>query len=150
GSPARATRNAWWMAPGISEGWRTSNIPLTIGRSSAALGSEWTCPIGAPGARFTSVTMPTTGTLSSNASPIPVIALVKPGPGTTQNTPTPPVARAEASAMMLADDSFATSRYGTWWAFRASHSSLFWAPGTPKTQGVPSHQRAAAAAWAPV
>ena len=45
------------------------------------MGSPWTWPIGRPGARSTSVTMPTIGTLSSSASPMPVIALVRPGPG---------------------------------------------------------------------
>ena len=52
--------------------------------------------------------------------------------------------------MTLAEASLVTSRYGTPWALKASQSSLFWAPGTPKTQGTPSQQRAAAAAWAPV
>src|SRR6185312_17219691 len=102
--------------------------------------------MGAFGARLTSVTRPTIGTLSARASPIPVIAFVKPGPGTTQKTPTPPVTRAEASAMMLADDSVATSKYGTPRALNASQSSLFCAPGTPKTQAIPSQQSAAAAA----
>ncbi len=35
---------------------------------------------------------------------MPVMALVRPGPGTTLKTPTSPVARAAASAMTLADD----------------------------------------------
>ena len=41
-----------------------------------------------------SLTIPTTGMLSKSASPIPVRALVNPGPGTTEKTPTSPVARA--------------------------------------------------------
>ena len=57
-----------------------------------------------------SVMMPTIGMLSQSASPMPVMALVSPGPGTTEKTPTSPVARAEASAMTLAEDSLATSK----------------------------------------
>ena len=64
------------------------------------------------GDRFTSVTMPTIGTLSSSASPMPVMALVSPGPGTTLKTPTSPVPRAAASAMTLAELSWATRKYG--------------------------------------
>ena len=74
------------------------------------MGSEWTWPIGACGARFTSVMIPTIGTLSSSASPMPVMALVRPGPGTTLKTPTSPVTRAEASAMTLDDASLVTSK----------------------------------------
>ena len=54
--------------------------------------------------------IPTIGMLSKSASPMPVSALVSPGPGTTENTPGSPVARAEASAITLADASLATSR----------------------------------------
>ena len=39
-------------------------------------------------------------------------ALVSPGPGTTAKTPTSPVARAAASAMTLAEASWATRKYG--------------------------------------
>ena len=111
---------------------------------------EWTWNAGAPGRRSTSVTIPTIGTLSSSASPIPVRQFVIPGPGTTLKTPTPPVTRAEASAMTLAEASLVTSRYGIPADFIASQNSLFWAPGTPKTQGTRSQQSAATAAWAPV
>ena len=97
-----------------------------------------------------SVTRATTGMLSKSASPMPVRALVNPGPGTTEKTPTVPVARAAASAMTLAEASCVTSRYGTDLAFRASQNSLFWAPGMPKTQRTPWQARAAAAACAPV
>ena len=38
------------------------------------------------------------------------MALVNPGPGTTLKTPTPPVTRAAASAMTLAEASLVTSR----------------------------------------
>src|SRR5208283_3982956 len=62
------------------------------------------------GARFTSVTIPTIGTLSNKASPIPLMALVRPGPGTTQKTPTSPVTRAAASAMTLEEASCATRK----------------------------------------
>ena len=41
---------------------------------------------------------------------MPVMALVSPGPGTTLKTPTSPVARAEASAMTLAEASWATRK----------------------------------------
>ena len=41
---------------------------------------------------------------------MPVSALVNPGPGTTEKTPTSPVTRADASAMTLAEASCATSR----------------------------------------
>ena len=64
------------------------------------------------GPRSMSVMMPTIGMLSKSASPMPVMALVSPGPGTTEKTPTSPVTRAAASAMTLADDSCVTSRYG--------------------------------------
>ena len=110
GSPATAIRYAWWIASGISAWWWTSSTVLQTGWSRAVFASEWTWPIGAFGPRLTSVTMPTIGTLSSSASPMPVIALVSPGPGTTQKTPTAPVTRAEASAMTLADASLVTSR----------------------------------------
>src|SRR5690348_10652168 len=81
---------------------------------------------------------------------MPVIALVRPGPGTTQNAPTRPVTRAEASAMTLADISCVTSRYGTPRALKASQSSLLCAPGIPNTHGTPWQHSAAAAACAPV
>jgi len=110
GSPIRATRKASWIITGIWAWWRISSTDLQIGRRSAALGVEWTWKAGAPGRRSTSVIRPTTGTLSSRASPIPVIELVRPGPGTTLKTPTPPVTRAEASAMTLAELSLVTRR----------------------------------------
>ena len=50
--------------------------------------------------------------------------------------------------MMLAENSLATSIYGTPRAFSASQSSLFWAPGTPKRQGTPSQASEAATACA--
>src|SRR5271157_3799008 len=43
--------------------------------------------------------------VSNKASPMPLRALVRPGPGTTQKTPTSPVTRAAASAMTLEEAS---------------------------------------------
>ena len=48
--------------------------------------------------------------------------------------------------MTLAEASLVTSKYCCPADFMASQNSLFWAPGTPKTQGTHSQQRAATAA----
>ena len=81
---------------------------------------------------------------------MPVMALVKPGSGHDgEDTDRPGGARRgvghHAGRSLVSHEQV---RHPL--ALRASQNSLFWAPGMPKTQRTPWHQRAAAAACAPV
>ncbi len=90
---------------------RTSIKAFTSGRIRSELGSEW--HLAERGVRpldHVGDDADHRYAIEELLLPIPVIALVRPGPGTTLKTPGRPVTRAAASAMTLADDSFVTSR----------------------------------------
>ncbi len=94
GSPQRARANAWRTPSGICSILSILKTPLVTCCSRPTLLIWCTWKEGAIGPWSTSQTITTSGTLSSSASAMPLRALVTPGPGTRQTTPTLPVARA--------------------------------------------------------
>ena len=64
GSPERATRNAWKIAPGISAWWRTSIDGLDDRPDDRGVGQPVDLADRRRGARSMSVMIPTIGTLS--------------------------------------------------------------------------------------
>src|SRR5210317_1358941 len=82
---------------------------------------------------ITSIGMP-----SRNASPIPLIAWVRPAAGTTASTRMVSDTRLTASAMNAAPPSWLTSK--GWIEFEAansSYSSMLWTPGIPNVYLTP-------------